>query len=527
MRGMTPETADTFPVRRPGVGWRGRPVTGLRGRPGVTVATVVLSLVAWMAVSGHAHGGEHVEARAIDGACTRAAQGTSQETPHPAPRFPDIEGNVHEAAINCLAHWDITRGRDGGYVPRTAVRRDAMASFVSRMMRPTDDQFPERDEDDPPAFGDTDGNVHQANVNHLADAGVVQGRADGDYHPSEPVSRAAMASYIARALERVTGEALEDGDADPAFSDTRGSVHEDAINALASLGIVEGRDDGTYGPNEAVRRDAMASFVARSMDYLAEQGHWPVPTTVELEPAEDTNPANAFHRVEGTVLDQWATGSDDGPEHRVSAAAVRVEIYRDSGDGFDLVDTRRVVSDLGGDLFFGHNLDAVEGDRDVVIACPLHADDDPGEDDQWCADVDTDDGDATVAPDEDRGADAVTAAWAAPVAPEAAADDSYPGHVVAHHADDAALDLQTLDNDRSAGHSHERLLRLAYQEADEFHVDRAEGRAVVTVEQFQCALDAALDEEGGLPSLMANYATEGKSTFDLGTSADVAHCLSG
>lgn len=173
-----------------------------------------------------------------------------------------MTSNVHEAAINCLAHWDIARGHRGAYLPGETVQRDQMASLLARTVRRTDYELSREQQE--PAFADTAGNVHADNVTALAEAGIVEGRADGVYAPGEPVSRAAMASFVARTLESVTGEDLS-GVSESPFPDTAGSVHEGSIDALASLGIVQGRSDGTYAPHQTVRRDQMASFLARAM----------------------------------------------------------------------------------------------------------------------------------------------------------------------------------------------------------------------------------------------------------------------
>ena len=50
------------------------------------------------------------------------------------------------------------------------------------------------------------------------------------------------------------------------FSDIEGSAHEDNIRCMADHGIAEGRGDGTYAPRDAVRRDQMASFIARFLE---------------------------------------------------------------------------------------------------------------------------------------------------------------------------------------------------------------------------------------------------------------------
>jgi hypothetical protein len=50
------------------------------------------------------------------------------------------------------------------------------------------------------------------------------------------------------------------------FSDTAGSIHADAIGGIAAAGITLGCGGGRYCPSAPVRRDEMASFLARALD---------------------------------------------------------------------------------------------------------------------------------------------------------------------------------------------------------------------------------------------------------------------
>jgi M6 family metalloprotease-like protein/uncharacterized repeat protein (TIGR01451 family) len=108
---------------------------------------------------------------------------------------------------------------------------------------------------------------HAENIACIGWYGITQGKGDingdgkPDYDPNGSVTRGQMASFIARlALE--AGVSLPANPPD-AFADDNGTEHEPSINVLAALGIVEGRADGSYGAQDAVRRDQMASFIAR------------------------------------------------------------------------------------------------------------------------------------------------------------------------------------------------------------------------------------------------------------------------
>ena len=66
-------------------------------------------------------------------------------------------------------------------------------------------------------------------------------------------------SFLARALE-LTGPAPN------AFTDDNGNTHEANINRLAASGITSGCGPNLYCPGASVRRDQMASFLARALE---------------------------------------------------------------------------------------------------------------------------------------------------------------------------------------------------------------------------------------------------------------------
>ncbi|MEY2430366.1 MAG: hypothetical protein QOC92_91 [Acidimicrobiaceae bacterium] len=63
------------------------------------------------------------------------------------------------------------------------------------------------------AFGDDNGNTHEANINRAAGAGFVTGRLDGTYGPGQGVTRDQMATFLARVLAKLVHD---DGVALPA-----------------------------------------------------------------------------------------------------------------------------------------------------------------------------------------------------------------------------------------------------------------------------------------------------------------------
>ncbi len=127
---------------------------------------------------------------------------------NPPDAFGDDDGTVHEGAINQLAAAGLVAGTgqagsDGRptYRPDAVVTRAQMATFLVRTLRHLEGG-------DLPAstdyFGDDTGNTHQANINAAREAGIATGVTPDDrYAPGAAVTRAQMATFLARSLQRL------------------------------------------------------------------------------------------------------------------------------------------------------------------------------------------------------------------------------------------------------------------------------------------------------------------------------------
>jgi spore germination protein YaaH len=165
--------------------------------------------------------------------------------------FTDIAGSEFVHDIVWLAGEGITNGcGKTTFCPRDAVTRAQMASFLVRAF-----DLPRASKD---YFGDDDGTTHENNINRLAEADITTGCGGGRFCPDEPVTRAQMASFLARALKLPT--ASHDW-----FRDDSGLVHEDNINRLADSGITEGCATNLFCPSVAVKRQHMAAFLHRAL----------------------------------------------------------------------------------------------------------------------------------------------------------------------------------------------------------------------------------------------------------------------
>jgi hypothetical protein len=199
----------------------------------------------------------------------------------PPGRFTDVASDdVHRGAIDCVAWWRVAIGTaavNAGaaraaqqamvFEPVQTTSRAQMASFLARLVQASGGSLPA---DSPDAFPDDESSVHEENINALAAVGVIRGLGSGSFGPAQEVSRAQLASFIVRTYEYRTGSSLS-SDAD-FFEDDEGSAHEEDINRAATHGLLAGVGSRQFEPGLSVRRNQMASFLARFLDLLVEEG---------------------------------------------------------------------------------------------------------------------------------------------------------------------------------------------------------------------------------------------------------------
>ena len=114
-------------------------------------------------------------------------------------------------------------------------------------------------------FLDTVDNVHRLSVDCAVWWEVAKGTGTGTFTPDGLLSRAQIASFLGRTLT-AAGVALPTDAAD-AFDDDDGSVHEPAINAMAAIGVLQGKGERTYSPNDPVTRGQMATYLVRAYEH--------------------------------------------------------------------------------------------------------------------------------------------------------------------------------------------------------------------------------------------------------------------
>jgi len=131
------------------------------------------------------------------------------------------------------------------------------------------------DADFTPPFYDDDGSSHEENIVTLAERGTTVGCATQRFCTMQPLTRAQMATFLARELELPTVGT-------DYFTDDDGSIHESNINRIAKEEITAGCGPTTFCPNSLITRAQMAVFLTNAL-------HLP-PATLDYFDDDDGSP---------------------------------------------------------------------------------------------------------------------------------------------------------------------------------------------------------------------------------------------
>jgi len=177
-------------------------------------------------------------------------------------RFRDSIDSMFLDDIVWLADNGITLGcntEGTAFCPDRLLTRAQMAAFLRRAL--SDILVP----GEPVTFTDLDTTVFADDIEWLASVGVTLGcdSSGSKFCPHDEVTRGQMAAFLHRALKDVLVGGEVDG-----FDDDDGSVFEEDIDWLASVGVTNGCDsEGTqFCPSDPVLRAHMAAFLRRALD---------------------------------------------------------------------------------------------------------------------------------------------------------------------------------------------------------------------------------------------------------------------
>ncbi|MCJ8011506.1 S-layer homology domain-containing protein [Paenibacillus sp. KQZ6P-2] len=109
---------------------------------------------------------------------------------------------------------------------------------------------------------DIKGHWAEKTIATFAKLQVITGFEDGTFRPNSPITRAEFATIIARVFD-IHADSANDG---VELSDIQSHWAKDAINNLASAGVINGYGDGSFKPNKTISREEMVIILSRIVD---------------------------------------------------------------------------------------------------------------------------------------------------------------------------------------------------------------------------------------------------------------------
>lgn len=114
---------------------------------------------------------------------------------------------------------------------------------------------------------DITGGWYEADIRELDKRGIMIGDGKGSYWPERLVTRGEFANLISRSLQ------LPEGSSNFNDLNTAHSSLIDGINRAASAGIISGRGNGTFAPNDTIKRDEAVIMIDRALQYKKIKGN--------------------------------------------------------------------------------------------------------------------------------------------------------------------------------------------------------------------------------------------------------------
>lgn len=118
-------------------------------------------------------------------------------------------------------------------------------------------------------------------VDVVTELGIMEDRADGSFDPEGTVTREEMARMVCLLLNGGKDPNLQPQEK-AFFPDTQGRALSGYVDYCANLGVVAGRGDGTFGPEEPLTGTAAAKMLLVCVGYTSdyerfqEHGNWDV-----------------------------------------------------------------------------------------------------------------------------------------------------------------------------------------------------------------------------------------------------------
>ena len=129
-------------------------------------------------------------------------------------------------------------------------------------------------------------------VNGCGALGILNGMKDGTFMPQKNVTRAELATMIVRATEHLISYRIDDK---VSFSDVKNPKkwYYENVMKCASVGIIKGRNDGTFAPDDFATREEIAALISRAINIAGRFDGKEIPVITDISELNTLYPDGA------------------------------------------------------------------------------------------------------------------------------------------------------------------------------------------------------------------------------------------
>lgn len=165
--------------------------------------------------------------------------------------FSDTAGHWASSHIESLSSKGIINGyEDGAFKPQNLISREEAAQILSNYIGGSagDKSVPY----------DSLGRWSTPAIQNLISKGIINGYEDGTFKPENKITRAEFSTMVYKLLS------IQDklSPSTRSFVDASNHWAKKAIEALAGNGVINGYDDGTFGPDRNITRAEAATIIS-------------------------------------------------------------------------------------------------------------------------------------------------------------------------------------------------------------------------------------------------------------------------
>ena len=175
----------------------------------------------------------------------------------PETSFNDVsEANWSSTFIDKAARMGIASGySDGTFRPNDEVTRAEFATMIVKAFGLS--------ANGEASFTDVADHWAAHPISVLKSLGLLNGYSDGSFRPNQGITRAEIVAILARLTNYVPGQST-------AFTDVENSWAKNEIAAFTTAGILLGKDEGQFAPNDSASRAEAVAIIIRLIEKMME-----------------------------------------------------------------------------------------------------------------------------------------------------------------------------------------------------------------------------------------------------------------